>query len=96
VSLLSLFDVLKSRRFLNKKYARIALWGNADHGSTTSRPAKQKITQLSDFLFGWEEASESLHLRPGIEQSSIFRIEVRNSRLRPSSVERRRNRALGR
>ncbi len=41
VSLLSLFDLLKSRRPSDIKYARIALRGNEPKGPSPSRPAMQ-------------------------------------------------------
>jgi hypothetical protein len=40
VSLLSPFDLLKSRRLSNIKYARITLLGNEPKGPSPSRPAK--------------------------------------------------------
>ena len=41
VSLLSLFEVLKSRRLGDIKYARIALRGNEPKGPSPSRPANK-------------------------------------------------------
>lgn len=43
MSLLSLFEVLETRRKGNEKSVKIALRGNADHGSSSRRPALIKI-----------------------------------------------------
>lgn len=43
MSLLSLFEVLETRRKGNEKSVKIALRGNADHGSSSRRPASSEI-----------------------------------------------------